>query len=55
MTIKIAKSSTAKQLEDALKKLESSSKGIDLDKYFGKINFEVDGLTYQKKVRNEWK
>jgi hypothetical protein len=38
------------------KKRSASSdvKKIDWDKYFGKIHFSEDGLTYQKRVRDEW-
>jgi hypothetical protein len=37
-----------------LSKLTKKLKPIDLDKYAGKINFGIDGLEYQLKVRIEW-
>ncbi len=30
-------------------------KNIDLDKYFGKVKFDVGGLEYQKQIRGEWR
>lgn len=27
---------------------------INLDRFFGKVNFGVDGLEYQKGIRDEW-
>lgn len=54
MTVKVSKKSTRKEIEKALTKSTSRRKKIDLSKYFGKVNFGTDGLTYQKKVRNEW-
>jgi len=30
-------------------------KPVDLDRYFGKVNFGLSGLEYQKKIRDEWK
>jgi hypothetical protein len=54
MTVKVSKKSSRKALEKAVLKTKSSQKKVDLSKYFGKVNFGVDGLTYQKKIRNEW-
>lgn len=36
-------------------KIEELFKGKSVAKFFGINKNEVDGLTYQKKVRNEWK
>ena len=36
-------------------KIELLFKGKSLAQFFGINKDEVDGLTYQKKVRNEWK
>lgn len=45
--------------EDIRKKIQDAAadkqkKSINLDRYFGKVNFGTDGLEYQKKVRDEW-
>jgi len=56
MTIKVNKRSTRKQLEQALMELQvKTRKNIDLDKYFGKVKFDVGGLEYQKQIRGEWR
>ncbi|MBN8652111.1 MAG: hypothetical protein J0L67_11820 [Cytophagales bacterium] len=54
MTIKISKRESAKTKEKKLAKATSKSKHINWDKYFGKIKFPVDAITYQLKVRDEW-
>jgi hypothetical protein len=51
MTIRITKKTTKKKVADKLEKKTSKRKTINLNKYFGKVNFEVDGLTYQKEIR----
>jgi hypothetical protein len=38
-----------------LNKITHDLKPINLEKYAGKIDFGVDGLTYQLKIRNEWR
>ena len=43
-----------KQLDEQLIKIPKRKIAMDLDKYFGKINFGVDGLEYQLKIRSEW-
>lgn len=52
MIVRVTKK-TAKRKVKALKKISSKRKSIDLDKYFGKINFGTDGLTYQKRIRKD--
>jgi hypothetical protein len=54
MTVKISKTTTRKEIEKALAKSKSKRKRINLSKYFGRVDFGIDGLTYQKKIRNEW-
>ena len=54
MIIKIGKKESAKGISGKLKKTVSKSKKILWDKYFGKIKFPVDALTYQRKMRDEW-
>ena len=46
----ISKSTTKIKLDKELAKLQNK-KPIDLNKYFGKINFGIDGLDYQLKIR----
>ena len=53
--IEITKITSRKQLDEALTKLPAQKKPIDLNKYFGKINFQQEGLDYQIKTRNEWR
>ena len=53
--IEINKTTSRKQLDDALTKLPKKKAPIDLKKYAGKIDFGVDGLEYQLKIRNEWR
>ena len=45
---------TKKISKKKLSKIIQKRKPIDLDKYAGKIDFGIDGLEYQLKVRNEW-
>lgn len=54
MKIEIKEGMSQKEIEKELAKLEKGSKKADLKKYVGKVDFGEDGLTYQKKVRNEW-
>jgi len=51
MTIKASKKTTRKGIKRALAKAISGRKKIDLLKYFGKVDFGMDGLAYQKKIR----
>jgi len=53
--IEINKTTSRKQLDEALTKLPKKKAPIDLKKYAGKINFGVDGLEYQLKIRDEWR
>ena len=53
--IEVDKSTGRDKLDEELTKLPRKKAPINLDKYFGKIKFGVDGLTYQLKVRDEWR
>jgi hypothetical protein len=53
--IEVDKSTGRDKLDKELTKLPKKKASINLDKYFGKIKFDVDGLDYQLKVRNEWR
>lgn len=58
MVVIIKKDAPASAIDDALKAIadqpKSARKGFDSKKYAGKIKFPVDGLTYQKRIRDEW-
>lgn len=56
MSVKLHKKDSAQAIREAIKKASShkKKKSVDIDRYFGKVNFGMDGLEYQKKVRNEW-
>lgn len=53
--IEITKTTSRSQLDAALTKLTKKKASMDLNKYFGKVQFGVDGLEYQIKVRDEWR
>ncbi|SHG33872.1 hypothetical protein SAMN05443144_12528 [Fodinibius roseus] len=57
MSVTIHKNDSDKAIREAIRKVMNQrerKKSIPLEKYFGKVSFDTDGLTYQKKVRNEW-
>jgi hypothetical protein len=58
MVVIIKKDAPASAMNDALKAIaehnRKTKKGFDPTKYAGKIKFPIDGLKYQKLVRNEW-
>lgn len=56
MSVTIDKDQSKKQIEKKIERVskEKEGKRIDAGKYFGKIDFGVDGLTFQKRVRDEW-
>jgi len=56
MSVIIHKNASAKDIRAAVREVldQKERKSISLDKYFGKVSFNTDGLSYQKKVRNEW-
>lgn len=56
MSVTIHKGDSDKAIREAIRKVMSqkAKKEISLEKYFGKVSFDTDGLTYQKNVRNEW-
>jgi len=53
--IEVNKSISRSKLDEELIKLPKKKAPISLDKYFGKINFGIDGLDYQLKARDEWR
>ena len=54
MAIKLKKKGPSKRLSGKIKKVANQSKKIHWDKYFGKIDFPMDALTFQRKMRDEW-
>jgi len=57
MVVVIKKDSPPSAIKDAMKAIEedrATRKGFDAKKYAGKLKRGLDGLTYQKKVRDEW-
>ena len=53
--IEINKNTTRSELDKELAKLPKKKAPIDLSKYAGKVDFGVDGLDYQLKIRDEWR
>jgi hypothetical protein len=56
MSLTINKKDSVQAIRKAIEKASSQKikKPVDIERYFGKVNFKMDGLEYQKKVRNEW-
>lgn len=57
MTHTIHKKDSEKIIRKTIQKASGrkQKKPVDLDRYFGKVNFGLSGLEYQKKIRDEWK
>ena len=51
--IKVPKTPTKKQLEELNKKIKKLPRK-NISKHFGKMKWPMDGLEYQKMMRNEW-
>jgi len=54
MTIIITKETTREELEKILRRIKEAVKGMNAMKYCSEIKFSEDGLTLQKRWRNEW-
>lgn len=56
MTIEIKKPITRAKLAKAGKMFQNKKgkKGFNADLFFGKINWQMDGVKFQRMVRNEW-
>lgn len=57
MVVVIKKDAPPSEIKDSMKAIEEDTatrKGFDAKKYAGKLKRGLDGLTYQKKVRDEW-
>jgi len=56
MIIEIPKNTPEKKIRKILKEMQGKKlPKKSLNSFFGKLPDIEDGLTYQKKVRNEWK
>ena len=51
--IKVHKNPTKEELEELKKKIEKMPRK-NASKHFGKMKWPMDGLEYQKMMRNEW-
>jgi hypothetical protein len=55
MVITIKKGETKKDIEAAVKRLKKKANQPKLSDFYGKLKGKFgDGLTYQKKIRDEW-
>ena len=56
MVTVIKKGSSKRSILEQLKKIakKPSKKGLDAHQYSGTVRFKEDGLTLQKRWRNEW-
>ena len=53
MVLILKKSATKKDLDELLNKLKVG-RPFNAKKHLGKLKMNIDGLEYQKAVRNEW-
>ena len=53
MIIEITKKTTKEQIAKFLNKLKIG-KSMNAKKYCGAIKWDIDGLEYQKQLRDEW-
>ena len=52
MIVKAIKKRISKKTNS--KNTSAKAKKVNWDKYFGKITFPLDGITLQRKMRDEW-
>lgn len=55
MTIVMKKSSSRKEISEALEKIKQGKPAFDPSKFSGKLKRGLDGVKYQKQLRDEWK
>jgi hypothetical protein len=53
MTYILKKTASKKELTEILKKLKSG-KPFNAKKHLGKLKLDIDGVEYQRKLRDEW-
>jgi hypothetical protein len=54
MTIEIKDPVTKEKVQQAIEQLNKETGKKSLRKHFGKLKRGINGLNYQKQVRNEW-
>jgi len=54
MTIEIKTPVTKEKVQEAINLLSNENNKKSLRRHFGKLKRNLDGLDYQKQVRNEW-
>ncbi len=54
MTIEIKNPVTKEKVQQAIEQLNNDFGKKNLKKHFGKLKRNLDGLNYQKQVRDEW-
>jgi hypothetical protein len=54
MTIEITAPVTKEKVQEAINQLSKETAKKSLRKHFGRLKRNIDGLEYQKQVRNEW-
>jgi hypothetical protein len=54
MTIEIKKPVTKEKVQQAIEQLSNDFGKKNLKKHFGKLKRNLDGLDYQKQIRDEW-
>ena len=56
MTVRVSSKASKSEIEEAIRKIadQNSKKGFNAKKFLGKVVRGLDGLEYQKLVRNEW-
>ncbi len=53
VVIEIPKKATKKQVDELIKKATTTKAG-KMAKHFGALKRGIDGLAFQKKLRNDW-
>ena len=54
MAIEIKTPVTKEKVQKAIEQLSNGTEKKSLRKHFGKLKRNIDGLDYQKQVRDEW-
>jgi hypothetical protein len=54
MTVIVNNTTSEKKIEEIIQKIKTQNPQKGLRKHFGALKREIDGLEYQKKIRNEW-
>lgn len=54
MVIELKHAMSKEEIEKILSKIDSSSEKKTLRKHFGKLKRGLDGVEYQRKLRDEW-